>query len=287
MKVARAAGKPYARWPFGVEGGDSLRLRLPTSESFTMQVPYPKTKTPPSTHRRAGSTGLGTRRAAESIPSRVRAWDVLSRVDSTELKRRIWHMSPGLLAFLLWVFPHQDPISPTMWWIIVVVIVGIAARIFIQFRRIARTGEEARVGCVVGYAGAVLFTLLLFPAHLELGLAVLAVLAFGDGSATLGGLMLRGPTLPWNREKTWAGTSCFFLIGAPLASLIYWGETAFNPESLGPAVSLAAAFVCGSSAAFVAAIAESLRSRIDDNIRVGLAAAATVVIAHGWVVGWA
>jgi dolichol kinase len=99
--------------------------------------------------------------------------------------------------------------------------------------------------------------------------------------------MLRGPTLPWNREKTWAGTSCFLLVGAPLASLIYWGETTFNPESLGAAVPFGAALICGSSATFVAAIAESYRSRIDDNIRVGFAAAVTVVIAHGSVIGWA
>jgi dolichol kinase len=126
--------------------------------------------------------------------------------------------------------------------------------------------------------------LLLFPAHAELGLTVLAVLAFGDGSATLGGLLFDSRPLPWNRDKTWSGTLCFLLAAIPMASLIYWGES-HNAEALEPGVSFATALFCGGSAAFVAAIAESLRSRINDNVRVGLAASVAVAATHALAVG--
>jgi dolichol kinase len=112
------------------------------------------------------------------------------------------------------------------------------------------------------------------------------VLAFGDGSATLGGLLLGGPTLPWNEGKSWSGLACFVVFGSLAASLAYWGETHFNPEALGPPVTLLTAVICGASAATASAIAESIPSRISDNIRVGVTAAVTVAIAHGLMVGF-
>ncbi|MGH7130100.1 MAG: hypothetical protein ACREIV_16125, partial [Planctomycetaceae bacterium] len=139
--------------------------------------------------------------------------------------------------------------------------------------------------CVAGYAGSVLATLLIFPAHAELGLAVLAVLAFGDGSATLGGMLIGGPRLPWNRAKTVSGLVSFLLVGGATASLVYWGEVYFNPESDTPPVTLGTALLCGFAAAGVSAVAESLPMRLNDNVRVGVTAAATVAVVHALVVG--
>jgi dolichol kinase len=155
------------------------------------------------------------------------------------------------------------------------------------FRLIEREGEKSdRAGAVLGYAGSVLATLFLFPAQAELGLAVLVVLALGDGSATLFGKLIGGAKLPWNGQKTWSGTMAFILVGAIAASTIYWGETYFNPRSLDPNPGFLTAVVCGSTAAFLAAIAESFPSRINDNIRVGVTAALGVATAHALMVGF-
>ena len=167
------------------------------------------------------------------------------------------------------------------------IIAVLAGWAYVRYRRIARLGDGERLAAILGYAGSVLVMLLAFPAQAELGLTVLAVLAFGDGSATLGGLLLGGPRLPWNPKKTWAGLASFLVIGAPLASVIYWGETHFNTEALPPGgVPFTIALACGGAATLCAAIVESIPSRINDNIRVGLTAAATVVAAHAALVGW-
>jgi dolichol kinase len=211
----------------------------------------------------------------------------LARLSPTERRRRLIHMLPGFLPFFLWFFPHRDPISPTLQGIMVGIIGLLAIWAFLRYRRIARTADGERLGAILGYTGSILLMLLAFPAHAELGLTVLAVLAFGDGSATVAGLLLGGPRLPWNPTKTWTGLAAFVLIGTPLASVIYWGETYFNPEALPPgSVPFATALACAGAATLAAAIAESIPSRINDNVRVGLTAALTVAIAHGLLVGW-
>lgn len=209
-----------------------------------------------------------------------------SRFGPTEVRRRIWHMAPGLLPFLLWPIPHTDPLSTTLQLIMIGIGVVLASWIFFGFRHIARNGSISdRLGGVGGYAGSVLAMLLLFPAHAELGLTVLGVLAFGDGSATIGGLLLRGPTLPWNRNKTWSGLLTFLLIGTPMAALIYWGESN-NLLAIQEGVSFPTALLIGGGTVLAAAIAESLASRINDNIRVGIVSAVAVAVLHGILAGW-
>ena len=197
-----------------------------------------------------------------------------------ELKRRFWHMSPGFLAFGLLVIPHADPISATLQLIILTCCLTIGMWILFGFRQIQRCGEGAGLGAVGGYALSVLGTSFLFPRHLELGLAVLAILAFGDGSATLLGSVFRGPRLPWNSGKSWIGLLGFVAVGSAMAAWIYWGET-HNPEASDPPVSFGMALFLTAPAVVAAAIAESLRSGINDNIRVGVVAAVTLVLLHG------
>lgn len=212
--------------------------------------------------------------------SRADVWTI-QRLPYRELKRRFWHMCPGLLAFGLHIVSHADPISPTLQLIIVGCCILIAARILLGFRQIRRHGEGAGIGAVGGYSLSVLIMALLFPRHLELGLAVLAILAFGDGSATLVGLTIRGPRLWWNRAKSWSGLLGFVVIGSLMTSWIYWGET-HNPEAADPAVSFGHALLLTSPAVVAGALAESVRSRINDNIRVGAVAAIALVIMHSF-----
>ncbi len=210
-----------------------------------------------------------------------------SRISTTELRRRFWHIAPGFLPFILWPLSHRDPISGELSFILIAIVVGIAISIIRGYQQIARSGKDKNeLSAVVGYAGSVLFTILLFPAQVEIGFVVLAILAFGDGFATLGGMLLRGPTLPWNRKKTFSGLISFILFGGLLASIIYWGESQ-NLEALNPHASFRTSLQIGMAVAFVAAFVETIPSRINDNIRVGITAAGMGVLMHWLVTGWA
>ncbi|MCH2203896.1 MAG: hypothetical protein MK102_18175, partial [Fuerstiella sp.] len=119
----------------------------------------------------------------------------------------------------------------------------------------------------------------LFPQHLELSFALLAILAFGDGSATLFGLLIRGPTLPWNRKKSWSGLLAFVGVGSLMASWIYRGES-LNPEAIDVPVGFLTALMLVTPAVVVAALFESIDSRINDNIRVGTVGGLMLMITH-------
>lgn len=235
------------------------------------------------------SKGTPGRRLISRIPALLPLVPKLlrQRIGVTELRRRLWHISPGLLPFALWPISHADPISPTLQWIMVALIGVLALHILVRYQRIARVGRpDHRTGPVIGYAGSVLAALILLPGQAEIGLTVLAILAFGDGFATLGGMLLRGPKLPWNPAKSWSGMQCFMWVGGLMGAVIYWGES-HNLEALAPGVSWAQALACGMSAALIAAIAESIPTQIDDNLRVGVSALATLIVLHTYVFGWA
>lgn len=203
-----------------------------------------------------------------------------------EVRRRIWHTAPGFLPMGLWLVPHRDPLSPILQAILVLFVAAFGINALVRYRRIARPEDQQRLSAVLGYTGGIMVPLLLLPGDVEIALAFLALIAFGDGFATLGGLLLRGPRLPWNPEKTWSGLCCFLLAGVPMASLVYWGETAFNPESHPDYLSFATALLVVGPAVLIAAFAESLRSRLNDNVRIALAGVATLIVMHAWLVGW-
>jgi dolichol kinase len=209
-------------------------------------------------------------------------------MQSSELRRRLCHMAPGLLPFLLWPYSHRDPISPTLYYIVLGLTAALATGVFTQYRRIERIGEQnQRYPAIAGYAASVLVTILLFPGQLELGLTVLAILAFGDGSATFGGILIGGPRLPWNPEKSVSGFLCFLLVGIPMSAVTYWGE-ANNLEALKQSVpvTIPLSFVIAGAATVFAGVVESLPSKINDNIRVGITAAVVLVIMHGALIGF-
>ncbi len=186
------------------------------------------------------------------------------RLGQAELRRRLLHMVPGLLPLLLWVYPHQYPDWEPQ---IRIWVAGLAMLLAFfglkHFHSVARSGETAGIGSVVGYSFAVLGALAIAPQHPEYSLIVLTILAFGDGSATLGGMLIGGPKLFWNRHKTWAGLLCFTAAGTVVATLAYWGEVRPTPEWRD-------ALIVGSVVAAAAALAESLPLRMNDNFRVGI-----------------
>lgn len=239
----------------------------------------------PSSWLRHGLSGQVARPAATGISKPSPRYG-LRRLNRTELRRRFCHMAPGLLPFLLWPIPHKDPLSPLLLQIIVGLFLVIIAALFLNWSRIARAsvGKEDRMAAILGYAVTVLASILLFPSHIECGFAVLAILAFGDGSATLLGKFARSPKLPWNREKTLAGFIGFFAMAIPMTTLIYWGESN-NVMQDGASATVRQAFIVALAGVTAGAVAESLPSRLNDNLRVGLVSAIAVVAAHAAIFG--
>jgi dolichol kinase len=199
------------------------------------------------------------------------------------------HASPGLLPFLLWAIPHDPPSSLRFLSVISGLVLVLTAIAYYQFGRVQRTAERRRDirGAVFGYATVVLVTMLLGWQHVEVAFAALAVLAFGDGSATLGGMLARGRRLPWNSKKSIVGTVCFILVATPMAALVYWGEAHDIYQTAGlPRVDFAMALLGALAAAVAAALVESLPVRTNDNLRVGVTAALVIGLFQWLAVGW-
>lgn len=206
-------------------------------------------------------------------------WQPAVVLGPSEARRRLFHMAPGFLPFVLWVIPHRDPWGPMLLTAVALLGGGIIFAAFRRYRSFARRGERDWSAAVLGYALPVLGALLLLPGEAEIGLSVLGILALGDGAATLGGLRLGGWRLPWNRRKSWTGSLCFCFGGAALATLLYWGEAV-------PRVSLLTAFLSVLPATLAAALVESLPLRSNDNLRVGATALIVALLTHAAFVGW-
>lgn len=190
---------------------------------------------------------------------------LIVRLGVTEFRRRLFHMSPALLPIALPFIPHPD-----VWRQILIGIVLMSTVIGMLLARLygksmKRCPEESLTNAAAGYAIPIVASLLFLPGRAELGLMTLQIVALGDGSATLGGLLLGGPTLPWNQNKTYAGFFCFSIVGTCAATYSYWGEA--NPN-----VSLQTAWLICGVAAICAAIVETLPIRSNDNLRVGATA---------------
>jgi dolichol kinase len=133
-------------------------------------------------------------------------------------------------------------------------------------------GENWLQTCVT-FAVPPVIMLCLFRGNAEYASVMICVLAFGDSTAAIAGRLLGGKRLPWNAQKTWVGLFGFIIVAGVVASLAYWGE-ARNPR-----VSIQAAIICGTSAAILGGIAETLPMRLDDNLRISIASAIGVVAA--------
>jgi uncharacterized protein (TIGR00297 family) len=211
----------------------------------------------------------------------------------SENARQWVHIGSGLFALLLrWLTPWQ--------------VAGLAAFALafnllalprIGGRRLYRPVDEAR-GFPLGillYPLAVLLLALIFPSRPDITAAAWAILAFGDGAATLAGrsspftaenaenaekenlsatsarsAVKRG--LPWNPEKTVAGTIAFMICGGIGALALAW----WTRPAVMPAPPLAFTIIAPLVAAIVAAFVETIPVRLDDNTSVP-AAAATVL----------
>jgi len=121
---------------------------------------------------------------------------------------------------------------------------------------------------IVIYPISVLVLILLYRNALYIVGATWAILALGDGMASVAGGALRGPALPWNREKTWSGFLGFILAGTAGAYVLTRWYVLMRPvaPALAPDIALR---ICAATAV-VGAIVESVPIRLDDNASVPL-----------------
>jgi dolichol kinase len=208
-----------------------------------------------------------------------------------EIVRKAIHMTPGALPFALFLYPHPR-ILPWDSLLILTVLTAILTGVYIASKRIVRRPDETDFySTCLSYPACILAMLLAFPQYPEFTCVVVVVLGFGDASAYIGGHLFGGRRLPWNPKKSWAGTVSFILVAAPIATLAYYLEA--NTASLafwgsgGPSTTpLKMAALCATTATVIAAIAESWKAKLTDNLRVGVAASIAVVAAHYLSVRW-
>ena len=208
----------------------------------------------------------------------------------SERARQWVHVGSGVFALLLRFL--------TWWQAAAVAAVALLFNLLllprIGGRRLYRPIDEAR-GFPLGillYPLSVLLLILVFPARPDIVAAAWAILALGDGAATLVGQRLstinaelaehaervlpasavnsafyRG-RLPWNRDKSVAGTVAFFVFGgAGAVALAWWTRPAVTPTP-----SMTFTLVVPLAAALVAALVETIPIRLDDNVSVPAAA---------------
>ena len=217
----------------------------------------------------------------------------------SEHARQWVHIGSGAFALLLRVISSWQATALAA----VALLFNLAVLPWIGGRRLYRPADQAR-GFPLGillYPLSVLLLTLAFPSRLDIVAAAWGILACGDGAATLVGrasqsnaefaehaenffskpsadsavsAFTRG-RLPWNPEKTVAGTIAFVVFGALAGvALAWWVRPAVSP--LPPLLFTIAAPI---AAALVAALVESIPVRLDDNISVPAAAGATLWVA--------
>jgi uncharacterized protein (TIGR00297 family) len=128
---------------------------------------------------------------------------------------------------------------------------------------------------VIFYPLSVLILVLVFRSRLDIVAAAWAVMAFGDGAATLAGTRIGGPRLPWNTDKTWSGLLGFMIassIGAVMLSV--WVAPAIEPP-----VPSTFTWWAPVAASVVAAFVETIPVKLDDNLSVPVAAGLVLLLA--------
>lgn len=175
--------------------------------------------------------------------------------ETHESLRKALHIAFGLVAltlrFLPWTIAAGVSAAAVVGnWLLLHRLVG---------KRVARHERGYDAGIVL-YPLAVMVLIIVFRDRLAIAAAAWAIMAFGDGFATLAGKNIRGPRLPWNEDKSWSGLLAFVAFGF-IGTEFTWLFVAGNP----PLTVITITVV-------LCAIAESLPLNVDDNLIVPVVA---------------
>jgi uncharacterized protein (TIGR00297 family) len=193
------------------------------------------------------------------------------KISSNEWRRKLLHAGMGLFALALRYLSW--PVAALLAAAALLFNVAVMPRFG---RRIYRDASKRHDPGIVAYPAVVLVVILLFRHNLEIAAAIWGMMAFGDPAASAAGKLLGGPKLPWNRKKTWGGSTAYAVFGPAAGSLLFGfvGRVPF-----GHAFSAFAAF------ALLGAFLESIETGFDDNLTPGLGVAFAYATVHLGVPG--
>ncbi len=195
--------------------------------------------------------------------------------EAREFKRKALHIGMGGFAFLLAWLP---------WWgaalcALAALVVNLLLLPRLGGRNVYRgaAAEKGHDPGIVLYPVSVLILILLFRNDLALVAAAWAMLAFGDGFATITGILFGKATgkLPWSPDKSWAGLLGFVAFGVPLALFLHGFVARGHGLPDGGPWRTQAIVIVG----VVMAVVESLPLGVNDNIAVPLGAGALLYAA--------
>ena len=195
----------------------------------------------------------------------------------TELLRKLVHVGSGFIAIALAWLTWQQALG-----------LAVAALVFnaLILPRIGgkalHRAEDLRRGHAFGiimYPLSVVILTLVFRERLEFVAIGWALMAFGDGMASVIGSLVGRHRLPWNEAKSWEGVLAHVVFGSAAAMCI----GSFVAHGHGLDVDPVTFAIAISVATLVTAIVESIESGVDDNILVPLLGAglAFVVVSVG------
>ncbi len=188
----------------------------------------------------------------------------------SETKRKIEHIVPLGFAFTLTIFPK--------WLVFTLSVTAVVYGIFLSRLLVKGTwrDEEMRKGFSTGkaaYGIMVLILLLIFHKKMQIAAGAWAVMALGDGAASIIGIRYGKTKLPWNKDKSWMGMLAFTLAGfAACAGLLYYTQaTGDASTTIGSAFALLSAKRLMAMALITSAVCaavESLPLPVNDNISI-------------------
>ncbi len=186
----------------------------------------------------------------------------------SEWKRKAEHILPLGFAFTLTIFPK--------WLVFTLSVIAIIYGVFVSKRVVKGTLREGEIerGFSLGKtAYGVMIFLLLFIFHnrMQVVAGAWALLALGDGSATIAGTYLGRRKLPWNAKKSWAGLLAFLVVGTLACALLllYTQATGISGHTISAdfaAFSAGRIWTVAYGTTIVCALAETIDQPLDDNI---------------------
>lgn len=185
------------------------------------------------------------------------------RPTSGEGLRQAGHVGAGLGALLI------RPLGPGP-----VLALVLAALLFNAFvlprwlgRHLRRPSETGFLWGPTAYAAAVAMLLVVFWRAPDVAAACWLLLAVGDGAATVVGRRWGKRKLPWNPDKSWAGSVAYWIAGAAVVLGAVWpkiaGVIAAVPDHTVRVIAVYS--LSATAAALAAAAVESLHLPLDDN----------------------
>jgi phytol kinase len=196
----------------------------------------------------------------------------------SHLSRKIIHIGTGPIFVLCWLM------FPDVWysrWLAALVPLLITAQFALvglgvmkdeaSVKAMSRTGDRREILRGPLFYGIVFVIMtLVYWKDAPIGMVALMLMCGGDGLADIMGRGLKSPKLPWNKDKSWAGSLGMFIGGWALAAFIL-GMFVLAGIFVGPFTDY---LVPITLIALAGTAVESLPLKDVDNITVTLAAVA-------------